>query len=494
MNRSLRTSSALWLVITIASFIPLSLFGDGPRIGVRALPLNLVQVLHAPDGTDTSWEKLRGKVVVLDFWATWCGPCVASIPHWNELARQFQDKPVVFIAVSNENEPTIAYFLKHKAIKTWIGLEGTVQSTRDRYGIVGIPTTVIVNQDGIVVAVAHPISIEAKHLQEVLDTKHSSLPPPPPETIVADDSKTTVAVKNEPPLFEVSIRRSGPRQPGRPTQNWSWRPDFSSIDGRWASLKTAIGIVYQVREGRLRLPPDLPEVDYDFSIKVPSGNRQDIEQLFGSALRRTFDLTARRVSEERDVLVLSVVNTNAPGLELYDPSIHGGVNSWGGGQLKASAENMDWLSYRFDNLLGVPVVDETSLTNLYNIWMNWKMSPAELLETQFSSRIWRVLEDDKNTNAWNKLTESDRKVVAAIQGKLPETEFGGLDPELQERIRLLRSELAKPEDKRFAPDPSSIRQAVEGQLGLKLTPARRKIELLVVDKVISPQPDTARNE
>jgi uncharacterized protein (TIGR03435 family) len=249
-----------------------------------------------------------------------------------------------------------------------------------------------------------------------------------------------------------------------------------------------------VREGRLRLPPDLPEVDYDFSIKVPSGNRQDIEQLFGSALRRTFDLTARRVSEERDVLVLSVVNTNAPGLELYDPSIHGGVNSWGGGQLKASAENMDWLSYRFDNLLGVPVVDETSLTNLYNIWMNWKMSPAELLETQFSSRIWRVLEDDKNTNAWNKLTESDRKVVAAIQGKLPETEFGGLDPELQERIRLLRSELAKPEDKRFAPDPSSIRQAVEGQLGLKLTPARRKIELLVVDKVISPQPDTARNE
>jgi uncharacterized protein (TIGR03435 family) len=66
---------------------------------------------------------------------------------------------------------------------------------------------------------------------------------------------------------------------------------------------------------------------------------------------------------------------------------------------------------------------------------------------------------------------------------LAAAEFNSFDPALQERIRLLRTELAKPEEKRFAPDPASIRQAVEEQLGLKLTPARRKVELLAVEKV-----------
>src|SRR5436309_2703130 len=42
---------------------------------------------------------LKGKIVVLDFWATWCGPCIASIPHNNELAKKFADKAVVFIGI-----------------------------------------------------------------------------------------------------------------------------------------------------------------------------------------------------------------------------------------------------------------------------------------------------------------------------------------------------------------------------------------------------------
>jgi len=140
-----RPPSTLLLVIALALLIPLSSFGDGPKIATPAPPLNLAKLLQASDGTETTWEKLRGKVVVLDFWATWCGPCVASIPHWNELASQFQDKPIVFLAISDENPDLITSFLKRRPIKSWVGLEGVTQSTRDRYGIVSIPTTVIVN-------------------------------------------------------------------------------------------------------------------------------------------------------------------------------------------------------------------------------------------------------------------------------------------------------------------------------------------------------------
>ena len=45
-------------------------------------------------------DSLKGKVVVLEFWTTWCGPCVAAIPHLNELSEKYADKPVQFIAIS----------------------------------------------------------------------------------------------------------------------------------------------------------------------------------------------------------------------------------------------------------------------------------------------------------------------------------------------------------------------------------------------------------
>jgi thiol-disulfide isomerase/thioredoxin len=44
-------------------------------------------------------EDLKGKIVVLDFWATWCGPCLAAVPHTNEMQKQYADQGVIFIAV-----------------------------------------------------------------------------------------------------------------------------------------------------------------------------------------------------------------------------------------------------------------------------------------------------------------------------------------------------------------------------------------------------------
>ena len=42
-------------------------------------------------------DDMKGKIVVVDYWATWCGPCIASIPHNNEVAKEYADKGVVVV-------------------------------------------------------------------------------------------------------------------------------------------------------------------------------------------------------------------------------------------------------------------------------------------------------------------------------------------------------------------------------------------------------------
>src|SRR5262249_33930918 len=63
---------------------------QGPQIGDNPPQLGLETILQAPAGTEATWASLKGKVVVLEFWATWCGPCIAAIPHLNEMADQFK--------------------------------------------------------------------------------------------------------------------------------------------------------------------------------------------------------------------------------------------------------------------------------------------------------------------------------------------------------------------------------------------------------------------
>src|SRR5688572_28674235 len=78
------------------------------KIGDPAPEIKLEKLLQAPLEADTAATSLKGKIVVLEFWATWCLPCVPAIKHMNTVAEKFKDKPVQFIAVTDEgDEPLI---------------------------------------------------------------------------------------------------------------------------------------------------------------------------------------------------------------------------------------------------------------------------------------------------------------------------------------------------------------------------------------------------
>jgi thiol-disulfide isomerase/thioredoxin len=109
---------------------------------------------------DTALADYKGKVVVLDFWATWCGPCVASLPHLDKLAKEKADDGVVVFAVNLEEEKDdVQKFITKKKLSLNVLLD-TDGAVGKQYKATAIPQTVVIGKDGVVKKVFVGISPE----------------------------------------------------------------------------------------------------------------------------------------------------------------------------------------------------------------------------------------------------------------------------------------------------------------------------------------------
>ena len=449
---------------------------DGPKLGAPAPPLPLARLLQAPEGAAATWEALRGQVVVIDFWATWCPDCLAALPHWNKLVVGCSNQPVRFLAITDENEQVVRAFLRKRPMNSWIGIEPLGQSLRQTYDISAIPTTVLVNQQGLAVAVADPEHLEVKDILEIVKTGKSSLPPFVLETSGGGTPEKTPP----PPLFQVSIRPSGPRPPGHPGNLWG-QNSTGEMTGQFVNVASALSRLFDSRPWLVDCRTSLPTNEYDFTIRLPDNTTPAARtELLAAVFRTSFGLRVDRVRAEREVLVLGVVSTNSPGfLPARPDSREGGKPRQG--MLNLRKSKLAALEPVLETWLRRPVRDETGLTNRYDVWLRWQMGPRELVSKYLDNRaVALALRPDAAEE--KKLSPEAVRQLAAIRGTLPVDEWQALPSEDRENLALFRAELAKPEGERFAPAPEAILAAVREQLGLSLTPSRRVVETLVVEK------------
>lgn len=117
-------------------------------------------------GVGVRLSDLRGKVVLLDFWASWCGPCRVELPAILSLQEEFAEKGLVVLGVNNEPAEVARKFLEEGgfALRTVVDPENKVHHA---YQVVAIPTMVIVNREGIISA--HFVGVqEAETLRAAL--------------------------------------------------------------------------------------------------------------------------------------------------------------------------------------------------------------------------------------------------------------------------------------------------------------------------------------
>ena len=170
-NNTLMKSPLARLLIALTVGFLTSAISPAAELGIAAPPLKIAQwVKGSPVDLATGKDR---SVFVIEFWATWCGPCLDSIPHLTELQKKFKDRGLVIIGVTDEKPEEVKPFVEKMGAKMGyaVAIDQAKQTSRgymDAFGVGGIPHAFIVDQAGRVVWHGHPMAGLDKAVEQVL--------------------------------------------------------------------------------------------------------------------------------------------------------------------------------------------------------------------------------------------------------------------------------------------------------------------------------------
>ncbi len=118
---------------------------NSPLVGKPAPDFELTDL----DGNSVRLSDLRGKPVLLDFWATWCGPCKIELPHIQKLHEEFGVDDITVLAISSEQPALVRRYLE-RAQYTFPSLIDGKREVTGKYGVTSIPVVLVIDSQGVV--------------------------------------------------------------------------------------------------------------------------------------------------------------------------------------------------------------------------------------------------------------------------------------------------------------------------------------------------------
>ena len=143
------------------------------------------------DGTEDTLAAYAGRVVLVDFWATWCGPCIAAFPKLREMVEQLPKERFQIIGVSVDEElDTVTDYLAEEPLPWVVWHVGTDSDLVRRWRVTGFPTYVLIGPEGTILS-KHPGTFDAEFRTEIEQAVQRLDGMSATETGVAEDAVLT---------------------------------------------------------------------------------------------------------------------------------------------------------------------------------------------------------------------------------------------------------------------------------------------------------------
>lgn len=325
-----------------------------------------------------SLRDLRGKVVILEFWATWCGPCIPAMRKLDSLQVEFRDE-VEVITISSEDEGRLKKFIETTGTKLRV-VSDSLHEASFNYQIV--PHAIIIDQEGIVRAITNPKNITRDVLarfirEDLISLKVKDDFARDPELEIA-----TIALE-ENTGYRIELRSYDQDQRG------GFKPS-KTIDGSVNGIEiwnSPIPRLYQTlfdvaSPNRIVFLDSLSYADfpyekefkYNMDIEVSKELEREWRQLGIQFLNKHLDVNARMNTRPMPCFVLKdVAGTMQPSTEKEDQY------TFMGPILKAKKIGMSRLTEYLENFTELPVVNLTNLEETYDIELNWQLQEPSTL-------------------------------------------------------------------------------------------------------------------
>lgn len=343
------------------------------KVGDKAPKLNITDwVQNVP--IDTS---LEGKFLVLDFWATWCGPCIKAVPHLNELQAQFNNnKKVIFISMSDEKPEKIAQTLKRVKFNSSV-VSDQNKTTHKNLDVHDIPVTFLIDDNGFIRWMGSPEELDDLKLKAFLSGKPVESKAPITEIVAID----TLKGKEKPQTKESSLTKALALLKDKNNLYTFQVVTSAKNDDKFSmnvlaqgkyihfgvTLQTTFASLLNVSENKVMIPSSLQDKLVNIIYVNPSTKLKEtaIADLKENLLK-SFNLKMR--SEAKLVDVYTVRVKDAKKLDFADAEMSS--DSDAGDSQVYSNQSMGHVLNSLEKFTKLILIDETGLSGRYDFILN----------------------------------------------------------------------------------------------------------------------------
>lgn len=139
----------------------------GSEVGMKSINF----ACESTAGEKIVLDELRGNIVLLDFWGTWCAPCREELPKLKSIYEQYKSKNFIMIGIANDNLDSLNKFIKENQIYWPQIVQDNDKSIISDYNVVGYPTTFLIDENGTILAKDLRANELSKKIAEIFNNK-----------------------------------------------------------------------------------------------------------------------------------------------------------------------------------------------------------------------------------------------------------------------------------------------------------------------------------